>query len=638
MKKRIKLFATIATLCFSLAVFTFGVFSALTVTYKTTGTISYEIEDVYVDIETKVYSSSTLYADEEELQAETLTGVLDTTDLTAVEIVDNETDKYTHKYTSVEETSDTNNPTLELDLKFSTGTTASEDGVYAYFIETKITNVSEITLYAYLDTAELVIPDNTLVIKPASATLEAHQEVTILYALALADKTIAIPDATEFAFPISISTEAPGADNVNILSSSYQALIQQVKVDSSASTKHSNVQSNQASAISVSATPLNAGETRLVEVSLKNVTTTPYLKVELSYPNGLPTGITVNSTSLFLPTSDTEKEYRTYTIKIKNTTTEAIDITNLSLNLQFTEIQNLLQTGTKTVGESQVEYSYVEMGTIATATNNEYIKWRYISQDGTTKATAPIDGAKGYYVLETVTLNQQLLNLIELCDTNSDGEIDDYQTLIEYINSGKSLGPMCAFNTEVKFPEGENYDAEGKHLEEELKDVNAHDYATSTVRKYMNYTGSETVYKGTDLSPILGITEFPTDWTGLGDKSNMCIDYNIDIVNDVVYKLITPRELTDLYSDMLSDGSLEVPSVYTNTITDTFWLLSTAELTNLFGDTDADKQWCEYTNYLTRTPSWLQAYAVSIKPDGTTNIGEFTINCCTMVRAAFKIG
>lgn len=55
--KKLKLFATISSLCLAVAVLCFGVFSAVNVTYTINGSISYEVNDVFVQIETKVYRS-----------------------------------------------------------------------------------------------------------------------------------------------------------------------------------------------------------------------------------------------------------------------------------------------------------------------------------------------------------------------------------------------------------------------------------------------------------------------------------------------------------------------------------------------------------------------------------------------------
>ena len=45
----------------AIAVLCFGVFAAIKVTYTVSGNISYEVNDAYVEIDTKIYTSTTGY-------------------------------------------------------------------------------------------------------------------------------------------------------------------------------------------------------------------------------------------------------------------------------------------------------------------------------------------------------------------------------------------------------------------------------------------------------------------------------------------------------------------------------------------------------------------------------------------------
>ena len=54
--KKFKLLASIASMCLAIAVLCFGVFAASTVTYTISGTISYDVSDVFVNVKTTVYS------------------------------------------------------------------------------------------------------------------------------------------------------------------------------------------------------------------------------------------------------------------------------------------------------------------------------------------------------------------------------------------------------------------------------------------------------------------------------------------------------------------------------------------------------------------------------------------------------
>ncbi len=59
--KKFKLAMSLATMCFALAVLCFGVFSAMQVSYNIGGTISYEVTDAFVKVNTKVYKGTNLY-------------------------------------------------------------------------------------------------------------------------------------------------------------------------------------------------------------------------------------------------------------------------------------------------------------------------------------------------------------------------------------------------------------------------------------------------------------------------------------------------------------------------------------------------------------------------------------------------
>ena len=62
-KKRSKLFLSITALVFCLGIMCFGVYAATSVSYTLSGHISYEVNDVFVDIETSLYKSTREYQD-----------------------------------------------------------------------------------------------------------------------------------------------------------------------------------------------------------------------------------------------------------------------------------------------------------------------------------------------------------------------------------------------------------------------------------------------------------------------------------------------------------------------------------------------------------------------------------------------
>ncbi len=57
MNRKFKLFFSLASLCLSVAMLCFGVYSAMSVNYSVSGSVSYEVRDVFVNIELSVYRS-----------------------------------------------------------------------------------------------------------------------------------------------------------------------------------------------------------------------------------------------------------------------------------------------------------------------------------------------------------------------------------------------------------------------------------------------------------------------------------------------------------------------------------------------------------------------------------------------------
>ena len=58
MKRKFKLFATVASLCLCLALMAFGVYAASSVTYTASGSVKYVVTDVFADFTINVYKAS----------------------------------------------------------------------------------------------------------------------------------------------------------------------------------------------------------------------------------------------------------------------------------------------------------------------------------------------------------------------------------------------------------------------------------------------------------------------------------------------------------------------------------------------------------------------------------------------------
>ena len=302
-----------------------------------------------------------------------------------------------------------------------------------------------------------------------------------------------------------------------------------------------------------------------------------YIKNIVSYDTLNNTSISdllVHSTSLYLPQNTsgqlTDGDSRDLKIYVNNNTGSPTTVPGLKVT--FEEKTSILQNDTEN------QYYYVEMGTIMGTTQSEYIKWRYISADGENKYTynsTSVPTGTGYFILETNILSavgiDGALRMIMMTYNN------DYQTSLSLAT----------------------------HVQNGWDNINANDYATSSIRQYINGNNAYDNYKKTN-----------NIYTPSGRYSNMYTDYNIDQENDLVYQNIIGRSLGDLYSNMASGGGLVFPTFseeatikYTKSDIDKFWLLSTSEI-KLLGDKDDDRVWVD--DYWLRTPlSAISVYYIS---------------------------
>lgn len=203
--KKLKLFATIASLCLAIAVLCVGVFSAINVTYTIGGSISYEVQDVFVKITTNVYkvegsepkSQSEMKEDIAVLKTKALSGI-DTT-----KYIPSQTNLGV--YDSSKEISSSNKNSAEgIDIVYGKDSTGKL--YYTYYVVINIENLSSRTdVCAYIEdktTAEVnsITTTNTY-INNISSTNETKN---IVIGYSLKDKTQSI-DSVAFNYSLTAS-------------------------------------------------------------------------------------------------------------------------------------------------------------------------------------------------------------------------------------------------------------------------------------------------------------------------------------------------------------------------------------------------------------------------------------------------
>ena len=216
--KKFKLLASIASMCLAIAVLCFGVFAASTVTYQISGTISYDVSDVFVNVKTTVYSYANNLS-QEDLQAyasaiaakgavnATQTNLEVSTGKTATfTYVEGKTGSYTYGGTPSGIIGGTENAlTTSTDgLKLTYSNTAG----YSYFIVINVTNLASKALNITPDNANGTwgASVNSYHYVSASATgVQQNASTNLVIAMSIIDKKVAISTANDFALTLTFA-------------------------------------------------------------------------------------------------------------------------------------------------------------------------------------------------------------------------------------------------------------------------------------------------------------------------------------------------------------------------------------------------------------------------------------------------
>lgn len=301
-----------------------------------------------------------------------------------------------------------------------------------------------------------------------------------------------------------------------------------------------------------------SGETVEIAITMTNLTA-EYVKVNVSHGT-LATSVSLSTTGLFMPRNTGESlqtgQPKTLKIFIKNTNSGVVSLSSLNINISFTSL------GTSLLQDSG-SYYYVEMGTEGTT----YLKWKLVSQDLTTKLSYPSKPTKGvgYFILESkITQSGAQEDLHNLAYTN------------DYVSGNPTYHAINGWSSIV-----------------------AADYATSTIRQYINGTK---VYKQYTFT-------YPTCLPDTSlEYSDFFTDFNIDPENDLVYNQMFGRTLLEMYQDCAYDGSaVEYPSILedgtagvvqiSSSEVDKLWIPSYTEILNLLCGGTWDNSLSVYSDY-----------------------------------------
>ncbi len=665
--KRLKLLLSFVAFVFCLGGLAFGVYSAIQIEYKTSGSINYEVNDVFTKVETQIYhSTSTQLTTEKQLRENIVTfadgeipqGVeLHTGEgaenLTPIITYDPDTEQ------ALEKLGETLTKQSGVDLTYGKYNFAQgqNSNSYAYYLLVTITNYGNQPIHASVSNASTFVNTFSLhsgnVGIPGRTPSKFFYSKTIVLGLTLRDFLSTSTGDIDFTVTVSKGDlpqePEPEFDQIDIVDTSVdnpQAYITQMWIDD----ELQNGTFTPANSVDVQS--INIGDTlagrasttedyNITKVTLYmySLSSSPYLRVRISYYE-LPssTNFQLVNSSVYLPRTPEGEQPKAVPVDIyfQNKDTSSIDISNLQSFLKFEPVDTLMQYDDT---DADDPYYYVEMGTYKGTDQVEYIRWRYVTSDltGYAQATNPKD---------TTTLSDLTGMYIQ-------------ETYVDEYSSSNSIHKVSWENSYIYESGATPY---YHHTETGLEKVPANEYRASNIRKYLNLTNDDVVSKDYSYSSSSG-------YYGSGVQSNLCNDLNININSDIIYNQITARPLTNsegtgLYDNMksgISGGKIECDTSYGVTYPDgegsiddnnfdKFWLPSFYEMYKLFkndsgGNTTGS---CPSRVWHTQSGSvvsyyWLRSpnsgndiYASYVHSSGNLYNVDLVYSC-NACRAAFQI-
>ena len=219
MNRKFKLFFSLASLCISVAMLCFGVYSAMSVNYSVSGTVSYEVTDVFAKIDLSVYRSTStapIGSTENSTNASKIQSAEDIVSL-GFEKLDQFEDSVSSYNPDNPETEEVEHPGQDWTaesydgLNFTYGTPGEQDSsAYAFYIVLDITNYGSETINATVTNNTQSTTANTRFAQTDDVEIKAsngepYSTNRIVLGLALEDATQSISDAMgDFSYTVNV--------------------------------------------------------------------------------------------------------------------------------------------------------------------------------------------------------------------------------------------------------------------------------------------------------------------------------------------------------------------------------------------------------------------------------------------------
>ena len=215
MKRKTKLFLSLSALCLSIAMLCFGVYSAVQVSYSVGGSVSYEIQDVFVDINASVYRSLSEVPVNESQNADNSTTLTNAGASIPASYAQMTGEGYTNTYDGYNPQNGTvTNPGEENDSQtFNVSNLTygapdeTEQTAYAFYIVIDILNYGTETINATVTNKTQVSTQNTYFSVPKGIDIgphEAEEYTTGRLVIGLALKDVTDDASGSFSFEVVI--------------------------------------------------------------------------------------------------------------------------------------------------------------------------------------------------------------------------------------------------------------------------------------------------------------------------------------------------------------------------------------------------------------------------------------------------
>ncbi len=220
MDKRNKLWFSLATLCVTIAVLVFGVYSATSVNYSLGGSISYEVNDVFVNINTSLYLSNSTELPSGDLLDDSV-GAIDSalsqgtfdSNLSTLGVVKSIVfqDNIYNSYTPEGGFDDSENPGVQnIPLNygpFVQDTEAKEEKSFAYYIVIKIQNNGSNVIHAILNLGDTSTYNSNISTNKTRVEMQGKATAYFVIGMSLNNPTDPITDIS-FSYTIQLNNGA----------------------------------------------------------------------------------------------------------------------------------------------------------------------------------------------------------------------------------------------------------------------------------------------------------------------------------------------------------------------------------------------------------------------------------------------